>query len=114
VTLPQLRTTTRRSGPRQPLIILPTLSMLSGIVRSRYWYPKGPFHIDNCDKCRHMNPIRFTVQPEGRGGPWRSSGAQRLCRLSFDAKAEKADARCSFAGLNGMSWSHRPPPKRSR
>jgi hypothetical protein len=42
-------------------------------------------------------------------GRWRI-----ICPSCFDAEAEKAGIRYSFAQLDGMSWSDRPAPSSRR
>ena len=69
------------------------------------------FHSDYCDKCKRSNPVHFTVEPEEA---WRTVVLNRwkkLCPSCFDTEAEKAGVRYSFASLEGMSWSDRPPPR---
>ena len=69
------------------------------------------FHSDACSRCGRRNPISFTVEPKEAYrtvvlGRWRL-----ICPSCFDAEAEKAGVRYSFADLDGMSWSDRPAPK---
>jgi hypothetical protein len=65
------------------------------------------FHADYCDKCRRNSPVSFTVEPEE---VWRTvvlNRWKRLCPSCF----ERAGVHYSFANLEGMSWSDRPPPR---
>jgi hypothetical protein len=68
-------------------------------------------HHDACSKCARRNPISYRVEPEEA---WKTVVLNRwriLCPC-FDAEAEKAGVRYRFTGLEGMSWSGRPAPRR--
>ena len=68
------------------------------------------FNTDSCNKCKRVNPVTFAVEPEEA---WRTvvlNRWRRVCPSCFDAEAEKAGVRYSFANLEAMSWSDRPPP----
>jgi hypothetical protein len=72
------------------------------------------FHSDACSKCGRRNPIRFAIEPEEA---WRAVVLNRwrtLCPACFDAEAERAGVRYSFANLEGQSWSDRPVPSSRR
>lgn len=66
---------------------------------------------EHCQKCNRRNVVTFTVEPEEA---WRTVVLNRwrvICPSCFDQEAERAGVRYSFANLEGMSWSDRPPPR---
>jgi hypothetical protein len=69
------------------------------------------FRTETCDKCKNANPVSFTVEPEDAWKMVVLNRWRRLCPGCFDVEAEKAGVRYSFANLDGVSWSDRPPPK---
>jgi hypothetical protein len=68
-------------------------------------------HTDYCDKCRRANVISFTVDPEEAWKIVVLNRWRKICPSCFDAEAERAGVRYSFANLEGTSWSDRPAPR---
>lgn len=66
------------------------------------------FHTNYCDKCRRVNPIGFTVEPEEAWKTVVLNRWKKLCPSCFDALAEQAGIRYRFASLEAQSWSERP------
>jgi hypothetical protein len=69
------------------------------------------FQDDVCAKCRRRNPVRFAVTPEEAYRAVVLNRWRIICPSCFDAEAEKAGVRYSFADLDGVSWSDKPAPK---
>jgi hypothetical protein len=65
-----------------------------------------------CAKCKRRNIVTFNVEPKEAFvkvtlGRWKTG----LCPSCFDAEAEKAGVRYTLVGLDGQSWSDKPPPR---
>jgi hypothetical protein len=60
---------------------------------------------------RRDNPIRFTVKPAEAWTTVVLNRWKQLCPSCFNQEAQKAGVRFSFANLQAMSWSDRPPPR---
>jgi len=69
------------------------------------------FSADTCDKCKRRNPIDFRVVPEEALRTVVLNRWRRLCPSCFDQMAEAAGVAYRFKGLEGTSWSDRPPPR---
>lgn len=67
-------------------------------------------HTNTCDKCKRANPIDYGVEPEEAWKLVVLNRWRKLCPLCFDAEAEKARVKYSFADVAATSWSDRPPP----
>ena len=67
--------------------------------------------VEHCGKCGRRNVINYTVEPEAAYTTVVLNRWRNICPACFDAEAEKAGVRYSFANLEGVSWSDRPPPR---
>ena len=68
-------------------------------------------HSHTCDRCKRITAVTFATEPDKA---WRTVVLNRwkkLCPSCFDAEAEKAGVRYSFASPEGTSWSNQPPPR---
>lgn len=65
----------------------------------------------HCDVCRRRSVVAYRVEPEEA---WKTVVLNRwrnVCPSCFDAEAERAGVRFSFANLEGQSWSDKPAPR---
>jgi hypothetical protein len=68
-------------------------------------------HINTCDKCKRVNPVSFTVEPEEAWKTVVLNRWKKLCPSCFDLLAEQAGVAYSLRDLEGMSWSEKPVPR---
>jgi hypothetical protein len=66
------------------------------------------FHTNVCDRCKRVNPIDYSIEPEQAWGTVVLNRWNKLCPSCFDQLAEQAGVAYKFSHLEAMAWSDRP------
>ena len=69
------------------------------------------FEGEYCQKCGRPTVVTFSIKPETAWATVVLNRWRTICAGCFDLEAHKAGVRYSFATLEVVSWSDRPPPK---